>query len=273
MGSLIHPTAIVHPTAELAAGTRVGPYAVIGPRVTLGEGTEVGAGAQIQGPARIGRENRIFPHACIGFDPQDLKYAGEETWLEVGDRNRFREFSTVNRGTTGGGGMTTVGDDNLFMAYTHVAHDCKVGSRTIFANGATLAGHVEVHDDATISAYSAVHQYCRVGRHAYVGGYSVITMDALPYVKTVGHKPACFGLNRVGLERKGMDGEAIERLDRALRLLLHSRLNTSQAVERIREELGGHPEIDYLLDFITTARRGVIKSLPGRRGERGRDSG
>ncbi len=258
----VHPLAVVDPGAELGEGVTVGPFAVVGAGVALGDGTEVGAGAQVQGPARIGRENRIFPQASIGFEPQDLKFGGEEVWLEIGDHNQFREHTTVHRGTAKGGGVTRIGSDNLFMAYTHVAHDCMVGSRTIFANNATLAGHVEVHDDATISAFTSVHQFCRVGRHAYVGGYSVVTMDALPFAKTVGLKPACYGLNRIGLTRKGFSPEGVRRLDQAIRLLVRSGLNTAQALERIRAELTGDPDVDYLVAFIESAKRGVHRSTP-----------
>lgn len=262
-----HPTAIVHPTAELAVGVTVGAYAVIDAEVSIGEGTKVGAQANIQGPTVIGRENVIFPHAAIGFDPQDLKYRGERTTLVIGDRNQFREFSSINRGTATGGGSTSIGDDCLFMTTTHVGHDCHVGSRVVFVNGAVLAGHVSVGDDATIGAYSAVRQFCRVGRHAYIGGYSVITMDALPFAITVGQKPRCMGLNRIGLERKGVDGETRSALDRALRILLRSRLNTSQAIARLKEELGTVPEIEELIDFVRSTERGYIKAV--RKGSRG----
>jgi UDP-N-acetylglucosamine acyltransferase len=268
MTALLHPLASVDSAARLGEGVTVGPFAVIGPGVEIGEGTEVGAGAQIQGPTRIGRENRIFPQAAIGFEPQDLKFQGEEVRLEIGDRNQFREFCTIHRGTAKGGGVTRIGSDNLFMVYTHVAHDCQVGSRVIFANNATLAGHVEVHDDANISAFSAVHQFCRVGRHAYVGGYSVVTMDALPFVKTVGLKPACYGLNSIGLKRKGVPAETIARLDQAYRILVRSHLNTAQALERLHAELAGDPQVDYLIAFVESAKRGVYKSLP-RGGGRG----
>lgn len=262
MSAKVHPLAVVDPGAVLGDGVEVGPFAVIGPEVEIGDGTEVGAGAKVLGPARIGRENRIFPNAAVGFEPQDLKFQGERVTLEIGDRNQFREFCTIHRGTSKGGGETRIGSGNLFMAYTHVAHDCQVGSRTIFANNATLAGHVEVHDDANISAFTSVHQFCRVGRHAYVGGYSVVVMDALPFVKTVGLKPAFYGLNSIGLKRKGVDTETIRRLDRAVRILVRSGLNTSQALARIREELAGDPEVDYLVSFVETARRGVHKSMP-----------
>ncbi len=265
----IHPQAIVDPSARLADGVVVGPFAVIGPEVEIGEGTEIGASAQVYGPTKIGRENKIYPHAAIGFDPQDLSFNGQRVALEIGDRNRIREFSTVHRGTTKGGGLTRVGSDNLFMAYTHIAHDCTVGDRTIFANNATLAGHVEVQDDATISAFSAVHQFCRVGRHAYIGGFSVIVMDALPFAKSVGQKPAFYGLNAIGLRRKGFDREAIKNLDRAMKILVESKLNTTQALVRLRAELAGDPNVDYLIDYVETAKRGYYRSLPGRRSGRG----
>jgi UDP-N-acetylglucosamine acyltransferase len=265
MAALIHPRAEVDPGTRLGEGVRIGPFAVIGAEVEIGDGTEIGAGATILGPTRIGRENRIYPQACIGFDPQDLKYRDEPVSLEIGDRNQFREFCTVHRGTQKGGAVTRVGDDNLFMAYTHVAHDCQVGSRTVFANNATLAGHVEVHDDASISAFSSIHQFCRVGRHAYVGGYTVVVMDALPFVKTVGQKASCYGLNRIGLERKGVPPEVVKALGVAVRLLVRSHLNTTQALARIRAELPASPEVTYLLEFVESAKRGVHKTPPGRR--------
>lgn len=266
----VHPTAVVEPAAELGEGVVVGPYAVIGAGVEIGDGTEIGAGAQVRGPAtRIGRENRIFAHACVGFEPQDLKFRGEETRLEIGDRNHVREFATIHRGTAFGGGVTTIGSNNLFMVYTHVAHDCHVGDRCVLVNNATLGGHVEVHDDAVIGAFSAVHQFTRVGRHAYIGGFTVLTMDALPYVKTVGQKPSCYGVNSIGLKRKGVELEARRRIREAMKLLLSSGLNTSQALDRLRAELAGHPEIDYLIEFVASSERGVVKAPPGRRGDRG----
>ncbi len=234
MPTRIHETAVVDAAAELSDGVTVGPYAVIGAEVRIGDGTEIGSGAKIQGQTQMGAENRVFANACIGFDPQDLKYQGERSRLQIGDRNIFREFSTVNRGTEEGGGYTSIGSDNFFMAYSHVAHDCHVGDRTIFSNAATLAGHVLVEDDAVIGAFTAVHQFCRVGRHAYIGGFSVITQDALPFVKTVGHKPACYGINSIGLRRKGLDNPTLKRLDRAVRVLLRSGLNTTQALERLQ---------------------------------------
>ncbi len=269
MTTKIHPTAVVDPSARLADGVSVGPYAVIGPRVEIGGGTRIEAGAHVQGPSRIGEGNRIFPYACVGFAPQDLKYGGEETWLRVGDRNLFREHCTVHRGTGKGGGETTIGDDNLFMVFTHIAHDCHVGNRTVFSNNGTLAGHVEVADDAVVGAFSSVHQFCRLGRHAYIGGYSVITRDALPFVKTVGVKPACYGVNRIGLERKGFAPGRIESLEAAYRILVRAKLNTARALERLEQELGSEADVRYLIDFVRASERGVIKELPRRTGRRG----
>ena len=266
MASSIHPSAVVDPSAELAPDVSVGPHAVVGAGVRLGAGCEIGAGAQVLGPATVlGRDNRLFPYACIGFEPQDLKFDGEVTRLEIGDGNQFREFTTVHRGTGFGGGVTRIGSGCLFMAYTHVAHDCHVGDRVILVNNATLGGHATVHDDATIGAFSAVHQFTRVGRHAYVGGYTVLTMDALPFVKTVGQKPLCYGLNSIGLRRKGVSPEARKRLGAAMKLLLSAGLNTTQALEAIRRELAGHEEVDYLVEFVASAKRGVVKAQPGQR--------
>lgn len=265
MSDGIHPQAIVDATAIVADNARIGPSAIIGPGVVVGEGTEVGAGAQVYGPTTLGSNNRIFPLACIGFEPQDLKFRGGETGLEVGDGNIFREFCTVHRGTEEGGGRTSIGNENLFMAYTHVAHDCHVGNRTIFSNAATLAGHVTVEDEAVIGAVSAVHQFCRVGRYAYIGGYSVITKDALPWVKTVGQKPACYGVNTIGLRRKGFSDEAVKKLGGAMRILLRSGLNTTQAVEKLAKSYPGDDDVSYLIEFLTSSQRGVITALPGGR--------
>lgn len=269
MSVVIHPTAVVDPKAELGARVQVGPYAVIASEVAIGDDCEIGAGAQLQGPTILGTKNRIHPQACVGTDPQDLKFQGERTTLEVGNGNTFREFCTVNRGTALGGGRTTIQDDCLFMAYTHVAHDSHVESRVVMTNNATLAGHVLVGSDSTIGAFSSIHQFCRVGEHAYIGGYSVITKDALPFMKTVGVKPACFGVNRVGLLRKGFSEERVKRIEGAARILLRSGLNTSQALEQIASEFGGDQEVRFLVRFIEDSQRGVIKALPGQRKARG----
>jgi UDP-N-acetylglucosamine acyltransferase len=263
-GADIHPTAIVHPGARLGAGTVVGPYATIGEHVVIGRDCRVGTSAVVDGWTTIGDRNVISPMASIGLAPQDLKYKGEPTRLRIGDQNVFREFVTIHRGTAGGGGETSIGDRNLFMAYAHVAHDCHVGSQTIFGNAATLGGHVTVEDFATISAYSGVHQFCRVGQHAFIGGYTVVTRDALPYAKTVGNRARIYGVNAIGLARRGFSSGLIEQLRRAYRHLLQH--NTSRALEIIeRDPALDAPEVAYLVKFIATAHRGVILRRPSRR--------
>ena len=254
----IDPTARVAPEARIGAGTVVGPNAVIGPHVQIGRGCLVGASAVVDGWTEIGDETQVFPFASIGLIPQDTKFRGERTTLVVGRRNVFREFVTVHRGTARGGGVTRIGDDNLFMAYVHVAHDCRVGNRAILANAVMLGGHVTVEDHAFIGAVSGVHQYCRIGRHAFVGGASVVTLDALPYARSVGNRARIYDLNTVGLERRGVPRETIAQLRRAFRHLLQSKLNTSQALERIeRDRTLRGPEVAYLVDFIRSSRRGV----------------
>jgi UDP-N-acetylglucosamine acyltransferase len=268
-GAEIHPTAIVDPSAEVGAGTTIGPHAVIGPYVRIGAGCTVGASAVIDGWTDIGDGTEIFPFASIGLVPQDLKFKGEATRLMIGARNIFREFVTINRGTAGGGGVTRIGDRNMFMAYVHVAHDCHVGSDTIFGPHATLGGHVTVEDYASISAGSAVHQFCRVGRHAFIGGYSVVTKDALPFGKTVGSRPArIFGLNSVGLSRRGFTPDVMTKLKRTYRYLLQSKLNTTSALRQIeRDRTLACTEVQYLIEFIRSSRRGVILRRATRRQE------
>jgi UDP-N-acetylglucosamine acyltransferase len=255
----VHPAAQVDPGAVLGPGTTVGAGCVLGPEVVIGAGCEIHPHVVIQGPAVMGEGNRVFPFACLGMEPQDLKFRGERTTLRIGDRNTFREGVTVHRGTAGGGGETTVGSDNLLMAGTHVAHDCQVGSRIVFANAATLAGHVTVEDGATIGAFSGVHQFCRVGRHAYIGGYSVITQDALPFVLTVGNRARSHGINVIGLQRKNFPPETIQALRRAYRVLFRSRLPLQESLARLRAEATGVPEVTELLDFVAGSRRGVIR--------------
>lgn len=266
MSARVHPLACVDPAAVLGDGVEVAPYAVVGAGVEVGDDTWVGAHVHLQGPTKIGRGNRIHPHACLGGDPQDIKFGGEIVRLEVGDRNQIREFVTFHRGTGKGGGVTRVGDDNLFMVYSHVAHDCQVGNRTIFANNATLAGHCEVHDDAMVGAFSALQQFGRIGRYAYIGGYSRLLTDALPYVKTVGLRPAVLGVNRIGLQRKGFDAARIAALVQTFRIFLRAGLNTTDALARLEREFPGNADVDYLIGFVRGARRGVIRALPGRRG-------
>jgi len=267
--AFVHPTAIVHARARIGRGTTVGPHCVVGPDVTIGERCLIGASVVIDGITSIGDETRIFPMASIGLAPQDLKYHGEPTRLTIGRRNTFREFVTINRGTAGGGGETKIGDGNLFMAYVHVAHDCHVGTATIFGPHATLGGHVRVDDYANVSAGSAVHQFCRVGQYAFIGGYSVVTKDALPYARTVGSRPArVFGVNSIGLSRRGFTSDAIGQLKQAYRYLLQSKLNTSRALTQIEQDGGlSGPEVRSLIEFIRTSRRGVILRRPTRRAE------
>jgi UDP-N-acetylglucosamine acyltransferase len=256
----IKETAVISPDAVLADGVSVGPYAVIGANVTIGAGTEIGPHVRIEGPTWIGERNRIVGQCSIGTPPQDVKFKGEQTELRIGNDNVIREFVTINRGTAGGGGVTTIASHNFFMAYAHVAHDCHVGSNTIFANNATLAGHVDVGDFATIGAYSAVHQFCRVGEHAFIGGGSICTQDVLPFVKTVGNRPAeTYGINTIGLERKGFPKETVEALQRAYRILVRSKLKLADALERIEKEYGGVPEVRYMVEFVRSSKRGVIR--------------
>ncbi len=267
-GPEIDPSARVHPDAQIGSGTLVGPFAVIGPKVVIGCNCKIGASAVIDGNTRVGDGTEIFPFASIGLPPQDLKYRGEDTRLTIGRRNIFREFVTIHRGTAGGGGETTIGDDNLFMAYAHVAHDCHIGDHTIFGNAATLGGHVTVEDYAAISAYSGVHQFCRVGRYAFIGGYSVVTKDALPFARSVGNRARVYGLNTVGLIRRGFTDAQIGQLKRAYRYLLQSKLNTTQALLQIEQDPTlSCSEITYLVNFIRTTKRGVILRRGSRRAE------
>ena len=256
----IHPSAIVDPAARVDSSADVGPYSVIGADVTIGARTVLKAHVFMEGPAEIGEDNLFFPYSTVGVAPQDLKYKGERSSTRIGSRNKIREFVTIHRGTQGGGMLTSVGDDNLLMAYVHVAHDVHVGSHCVLSNAATLGGHVNVGDWAFIGAASGVHQFCRVGRHAIVGGYSVITQDVLPFSNTVTEREAkVFGANKIGLERRGFTPDAIDALHKAFRLLTRAGLNTSQAVESIREEITGSAEVNELLEFIAASQRGFIK--------------
>jgi UDP-N-acetylglucosamine acyltransferase len=264
LGVTVHPTAIVHPAARLGEGTVVGPHAIVGEHVVLGRECRIGASSIIDGWTEAGDGNEVFPFASIGLIPQDLKFRGERTRLLIGHRNVFREFVTIHRGTAGGGGLTEIGDHNVFMAYAHIAHDCHVGHHTIFGNAATLGGHVTVEDYAAVSAFSGVHQFCRVGRHAFIGGYSVVTKDALPFAKTVGNRARIYGLNTIGLERRKFSKDAINKLKRAFRCLVHS--NTSRALAQIdRDPSLRCEEVQYLLDFIRSSSRGVGLRRPSRR--------
>ncbi|MBS1828179.1 MAG: acyl-ACP--UDP-N-acetylglucosamine O-acyltransferase [Acidobacteria bacterium] len=256
----IHPTAIISPQAHIADSAEIGPYCVIEGEVTIGARTRLMAHVYLDGPTTIGEDNVIFPYAVIGVASPDLKYKGERAVTEIGHRNKIREYVTIHRGTSVGGGLTRVGDDNLLMANAHVAHDCLLASHIIMANGATLGGHVTVEDWAIVGAFSGVHQFCRVGKHSIIGGYSVITRDVMPYSNTTTPRDAkSFGPNKVGLERRGYSADVINALHKALRILTRAGLNTTQAIERVRAEVPPSAEIDDLIAFIEASERGVIK--------------
>jgi len=257
---VIDATAIISKDAVLAADVTVGAYVVIGPNVTIGSGTVIGPFTHIEGPTTIGERNRFYGHASIGGPPQDLKFKGERTELKIGNDNVFREFVTINRGTAGGGGITTIANDNFFMAYSHVAHDCHIGNHTVFANNATLAGHVEIGDYVNVGAFSAVHQFCRVGDHAFIGGGTMCTQDVMPFAKTVSPRGnQTYGINSIGLERKGFSKETVEALQRAYRILVRSKLKLEDALMKIESDLSNYPEARYLAEFVRESKRGVIR--------------
>lgn len=256
----VHSTAIVDPAARIHPDAEVGPYCIIGADVEIGARTRLMGHLYMEGPLSIGEDNLFFPYCTIGVASQDLKYKGERTETRIGHRNRIREFVTIHRGTAGGGGVTSLGDDNLIMAYAHIAHDARIGSHCILGNAATLAGHVTIGDWAIIEAFSGVHQFCRIGRHAIVGGYSVITQDVLPYSMTVTPRESrLYGANKVGLERRGFPPETVQALHKAFRFLRSESLNTAQAIEKIRQEAPPLEELEELIEFIRTSQRGIVK--------------
>jgi len=256
----VHPAASIHPSAKVHPSVKIGPYCVIGAGVEIGEGCELMAHVVILGPTKIGKRNRFFPYCAIGCEPQDISYKGEPTRLEIGDDNVVREFVTLNRGTTKGGGVTRIGNHTLIMAYSHVGHDSVVSDHAMLVNGATLAGHATVEEWAVVGALSAVHQFARVGAHAYIGGGSIITQDVLPYSKTSAARDnRAYGVNSVGLERRGFSKERIHRIQQAFRVLLASKLNTTQALEKLKAEGGLGEDVEYLVKFIEASERGVIK--------------
>ncbi|MDP8990066.1 MAG: acyl-ACP--UDP-N-acetylglucosamine O-acyltransferase [Acidobacteriota bacterium] len=256
----IHPTAIVDPTAKIAESAEIGPYCVIGANVEIGARTVVKAHVMMEGPLAIGEDNVFFPYSTVGVAPQDLKYHGERSCTRIGHRNKIREFVTIHRGTESGGMVTTIGDDNLLMVQVHVAHDVRVGSHCVLSHAATVGGHVALEDWSVVGAGSAIHQFCRIGRHSMIGGYSVVTQDVLPFSTTSAKREVkVYGENKNGLERRGFSAESMEALHKAFRLLSRSKLNTSQALEKIQAEVGGMPEVDELLQFIAASTRGFIK--------------
>ncbi len=257
----IHPTTIVDRTAEISTQATIGPYCVIGPQTIIADGVTLDSHINIDGWTTVGSGSHFYSHCSVGTDPQDLKYKGEPTRLEIGKDNVFREFATLNRGTRGGHGVTVVGSNNFFMAYSHVAHDCCVGNSVIMANAATLAGHVTIGDHATVGAFSAVHQFCRVGPHAFIGGFSVVTRDALPFIKTVGERNQAkiYGINTLGLQRKGFSEQAIKELKQVYRVLFRSQMNTGDALAKISDQQWSAPEVSTLLEFIKSSERGFIR--------------
>ena len=260
---MIHPTAIIDPGAELGRDVSVGPYAIIGPRVTIGDGCVIGSHAVIESHVRMGKGNRIHSYASVGAIPQDLKYRGEETWVEIGDGNVIREFATVNRGTAGGGGVTSIGDRSLVMAYCHLAHDCRIGNRVIMANAATFAGHVTVEDGAVIGGLSAVHQFVRIGAYCIIGGMSGVGQDVPPYVTAVVSRPqkgyALYGLNLVGLRRGGFSADTIAVLKTAFKLIFRATVPVREALAKAEQELPPLPEVRHLIEFVRSSTRGVLR--------------
>ncbi len=256
----VHPSAVVHPGAKIHSAAEIGPFCSIGDAVEIGPGTKLLASIYVEGPTRIGAENVFQPFSTVGVAPQDLKYHGESAETVIGDRNQIREFVTIHRGTEGGGAVTQIGNDNLLQAYAHVAHDCSVGSHCILAHGATLGGHVSIEDWAVVGAQSGVHQFCRVGAHSYIGGYSVITQDVMPFSVVVSDRSAkAYSVNKVGLERRGFSPEEIQRLHKTVRILTKAGLNTEQALQRIEAEVEADSHVRQLLEFIRSSKRGIVK--------------
>lgn len=256
---MIHPTAIIHPTAQLDSGVSVGPYSIVGEHVRVGSGTQIGPHVVIERWTEIGRDNQIYQFASVGAGPQDLKYKGEETWLVVGDRNRIREFVTLHRGTTDGGGRTVVGSDNLIMAYAHIAHDCRVHNRIVMANAATLAGHVEIEDNAILGGLVAVHQFCRVGCHTMISGGTMIAQDIPPYTIAQGDRAKTIGINMIGLKRRGFPEATTRAIKGAYRLMFRAGLRMEDALSRIDQDYGTIPEVQHFATFIRESQRGIAR--------------
>lgn len=256
---MIHQQAIVDPGARIAEDVEIGPFCVIGADVEIGSGTIIGPHVVLQGPTTIGRDNHIFQFCSIGERPQDMKYAGEPTRLEIGDRNTIREYATMNRGTVGGGGITRIGSDNLFMAYTHVAHDCTIGDRTIFSNAASLAGHVEVGDWTILGGFTSVHQFTHIGEHSFAGLGTIINRDVPPYVTVAGNHARAYGINKNGLRRRDFTNEAIRALHKAYMVLIKSRKASSEARAEVDALAEQHPEVRRFVDFVDNSERGVTR--------------
>jgi UDP-N-acetylglucosamine acyltransferase len=255
----IHPTAVIEPGAEVDPSCEIGPYAVIGAKVRLGPGNVVGPHAVLSGRTTLGASNRVFAHAVLGGLPQDLKYKGEDSALEIGDRNTFREFTTANLGTAGGGGVTRIGNGGLFMAYSHVGHDCQIGDGAIIANSVALAGHVLIEDHVHVGGVSAVHQFCRIGRFAFVGGMTGVGMDVAPFCTVSGARAELAGVNSIGMQRAGMADEQIGRVKQAYKIVFRSNLGLAEAIAELSAELNGYPEIDHFIAFLKGSQRGITR--------------
>jgi UDP-N-acetylglucosamine acyltransferase len=256
---VIHPQALVDPKADLADDVEVGPFSVIGPGVSIDEGTVIGSHVVIEGPARIGRRNRIYQFSSLGADPQDKKFEGEESSLEIGDDNTIREFCTFNRGTADGGGSTRIGNDNWIMAYVHIAHDTQVGNHTIFANAASLAGHVEVEDHVILGGFTLVHQFCRIGRHSFTSMGSNINRDVPPYVMVAGQMAGPRGINTEGLKRRDFSKQQIAAIKRAYRVLYKNGLQLNQALEELEQMASDEPDIRPMVEFIRNSKRSIVR--------------
>ncbi len=262
--AFVHPTSVVHPHAQIGEDVWIGPHCVIGEKAVIRNHTRLEGNIQILGCTEIGESCRFSPFSVIGGEPQDVGYHQEETRVRIGDRNVFRECITVHRGTTKGGGLTSIGNDNYFMAYSHIAHDCRVGDFVVFTNGSTLGGHCEVDDYATLSAFVGVHQFCRIGTSAYIGGYTVVTHDVVPFAKVAGMRPVLmYGLNAVGLRRRGFSRERIQTIKQIFKILFYSDINTQQAVEQIQAKIPPGEDRDEVLRFIQASKRGIIKKPSG----------
>lgn len=268
--ALIHSSAVVHKKAEICQNVRIGPGCVIGPDVSIGKNTRLDGGVHISGVTEIGEDNRFWPHSVIGSEAQDLSYKDEPTRVVIGDRNVFREFMTVHRGTPKDKTVTRIGSDNYFMAYSHIAHDCQVGSHIIFINGATLGGHCMVDDFAQVGSYTGVHPFCRIGKYAFTGGFTVLTQDLVPFCRVAGIRPPLlYGINAVGLRRNGFSRDRIKQIKVMYKLLFFSGLNTTHAMNEIRAQVPESPDLDEMLSFIQTSKRGIIKKAE----EAGQDQG
>jgi len=256
----VHPSAIVHSNAQLASGVSIGPFSIIGENVTVGKNTRFDAHTFIDGHTNIGEDCHFFPYTMIGTEPQDVGYKKEETFLRIGDRNLFREFCTIHRGTVKGGGKTVIGNDNYFMAYAHVAHDCSVGNEIVFLNAASLAGHVVVDDFSTVGPFSGIHQICRVGKYSFIGGYSVCTQDVVPFCRVAGDRPTLlYGTNSVGLRRRGFSRDRVKAIKEMLKILLYSDLNTNQALTEIKSKFSPGEDRDEIINFVESSKRGFVK--------------